>query len=189
MSESQILLVILAAIYLGETFFWLPKGSVAFRVIFRRGWRILENGKGRGDPDGRVHLANPFPPLGHLILCRPWPISISPVGVSSCPARAFPIGRSTPRGQYVRFDEMKSIDVSGRELSINGGVFLAATSSSLTRHLARLLTRLRELPHQQREAALEAEFARMMDISQIEARVREWRKTSWWVSWTSRKKV
>ena len=63
MSELQLMVLVVAVIYLWECGVWLRRGAVAFRMDARGRWRLHHPATALGNPAGGLVLAPPLPPF------------------------------------------------------------------------------------------------------------------------------
>ncbi len=89
MTDSQMLLLVVALIYFSECASWANLHCVAFVSWTGGRWRWTRPGKWFGNRSGGLVLKPLFPPLGTSFLCQLWPLSISPRGVFSNVSHAF----------------------------------------------------------------------------------------------------
>ena len=185
MTESQTLILVLAAVYLIECLVWAPRRSIVFRSLLGRAFRSFDAGPLPGLRSTGFLLANPIPPFGTVTFCPWWPLSLSPDAVYSYVAAAFnPGSRPEQEGSFARFDEITHVAARERDLLVNGRRFLTTGSAGQTRHLATLLSRLKSIPAPRRAAAIEAEIRRMFDPGAIRSRLEEYRRRSRTLRWT-----
>lgn len=177
MSEEQTLFVVLVAIYLSETLFWLRRESVAFLQFVRPSWRVVDGGT---IPEGRtirLQMANPIPPLGSMFVCQQWPMSLSQVAAYSYVAQTFiPGSRPEQNARYIPFEQMRSVEVSNKSLLVNGIPFLTTNSMRLTHHICRLLRRLRKMNMQERQKTIDNELERLFDTKAISRVLAHWQE-------------
>lgn len=179
MTETQLLFLAIALIYLGECLIWVPREAIVFIAFFRASARAYRAGALPGGRKSGVALANPLPPLGAVFVCWHWPLSVSPAGVCSRPAQGPEPGAWAERQEiYVPFASMKKIEARGKELRINDGTFIAGISPGQVAYLARFLEGLREKPEKARAAAIRSELLRITNATSVAERNIEFGKQS-----------
>jgi hypothetical protein len=179
MSDVQLLLVVLAALYLWECACWLRRGSVAFVTWLGRDWRAVHPGALAGNPQGGFILAAPLPPLGEILIGNQLPLSLSPEGVLAFVAtNVNPGWRPAQSGCFARWEKLGAVRVRGKKLLVNGELFLVAATSGLARHLRAELQRLTKLTPAERETAIVEMLRGMLDMRAIELRQREYQSRS-----------
>src|SRR4051812_45735745 len=94
MSDEQTLLAVIAAIYLADCLYWIPRNGLGFTHWLGKLWRLHSPSAIAGNDRGGLGFVNPVPPLGLASRGVGWTISISERGVFSYTAASFnPGGR------------------------------------------------------------------------------------------------
>jgi len=176
-SEPELLFLVLAVIYGWECACWLRRGSVAFRTWFGRRWRPAHPGTLLGNQRGGLIFAHPLPPLGRLLTGHQFPLSLSPEAVLAYVAPSVNPGwRPGQTGALFRWDDIRSVEASGKKVRVNGEVLLRAPSPTFAAHVARQLHQISKLVPARRESAIEEMVGESFDRQAIERRWREFQK-------------
>ncbi|PYK98202.1 MAG: hypothetical protein DME19_13390 [Verrucomicrobia bacterium] len=155
MGELESLLLVLALIYLSECMVWVRRGALAFRRWWGKNYRILHPGGLLANPRGGLLPANPLPPLGTVFVAQPFPLSLSPDAAFAYSSTCLnPAGRPSQTAGCLRFEDIRDVAVEGRNVLVNGEIFLKSISAFSARHLADGLRRLRKLPKPERAEAI-----------------------------------
>ena len=172
MSDLEKLFLVIAAIYLAECLVWVRRASVVFVSLMGHRCRLVHATTLPGNDNGGLLPGNPLPPLGTIYVCQPWPISISPEGIYSYTSQTVnPAKRPVQPTRFVRFEEIRSIAASSKELFVNGDTFVKVGSTHFARYLADLLRQLSALSTDQRGKAIEAALNESVDIDRIAERI------------------
>jgi len=163
-TESQQLLLVIALIYLSDCLLWAHARAIAFVSTFGKKGRWKQPSSLLGNPNGGVIVAHPFPPLGRVFVCRPWPVSFSPAGAFSYVAQAVNSDeRCEQPERCVRYEDIQSVRTRSKEVRINDVVFFRADSEPLAESIAGLTDKLRRLPLEERAATIDATLATAFD--------------------------
>ncbi|PYM16628.1 MAG: hypothetical protein DME18_00985 [Verrucomicrobia bacterium] len=155
MGELESLLLVLALIYLSECMVWVRRGALAFRRWWGKNYRILHPGGLLANPRGGLLPANPLPPLGTVFVAQPFPLSLSPDAAFAYSSTCLnPAGRPSQTAGCLRFEDIRDVAVEGRNVLVNGEIFLKSISAFSARHLADGLRRLQKLPKPERAEAI-----------------------------------
>ena len=185
MTDTQALFLTLAALYLVECIRRGSRDSVAFLRWFTGPARVFEGSCFYGNDRFGFYLASPIPAAARLIVCQQWPVSFSPAGVYSYVAQAFnPGGRHAQPEIFVRYEDIKRMEVSGNEVRINGREFVRVGSEILARHLADWITRVRDTPLDQRESAIRAMLDNAFDVDRAGERYDAYQEQAGLISWS-----
>ncbi len=123
------LIALLALVYLLDCLIIVPEGSFVFvqwlplRPFTLQRPRCPLSSKRLG-----IGMANPLPPLGLTLPSRPLPFHFSSRGVYSSSISS---SDDPALGSFVEFGEIEDMEVSEREISINGKPFARAASGKL----------------------------------------------------------
>ncbi|HWI58554.1 MAG TPA: hypothetical protein VNZ22_15115, partial [Bacillota bacterium] len=184
MTDVQWLFAVLALLYSWECACWVRRGTVGFRTWWGRRWRALHPGTLLGNQRGGFVLAPPLPPLGTLLTSSQLPVSFSPEGVLAFVAPSVnPGGRPVQSANWVRFDEIRKVEASGKEVLINGKPFLKTASPGWAIYLADQLRKLSQSAPGKRAAAIEALIKRSLDPKAIERRWQEFQQRTAPLRW------
>src|SRR5437667_999813 len=180
MGELESLLLILALSYLSECLVWVRRGALAFASWRGNRFGLRPPGTWMSNQRGGLLLSNPFPPLGTVFIVPDLPLSLAPAAVfaysSVCLDAA---GRPWHTGRHLAFEEVRNVDVDGRKVLVNGGLFLKAASSFSARWLAESLRRLRKTPEHERAAASKQLLDESLDTEKLSTRWRDFRTRAW----------
>jgi hypothetical protein len=177
MSEIEIILLVITAIYFTECACWLRADAVAFLSRGRDRWRLAHPSAWLGNLRAGLIFSNPLPPLGSAIIAQQWPLSISPDAIYSYVAQTLSRdGRADQREQYCRFEDIASIEASEKNLLINKEIFLQTVSPRYARHLAALIKKLAALPQEKRAAAINAALTESLNKKSLAKRLQEFRQ-------------
>jgi len=177
MTDLELLFLVLAVVYGWECACWLPRGSVGFVTWQGRRWRLKHPGALVGNQRGGFVFASPLPPLGTVFTAHQFPLSISSeVMLGFVAANIGPGARPQQTGRLVRFTELRTVEVSGRKLLVNGEVFLKAATPTFTEDLARQVRELMKLPNEERPRLIEQFVKAAFDTKSLEGRWQEFRK-------------
>ena len=175
MGDLESLLLVLAAIYLAECVVWVRRGGVALCRYWGKNWRLCHPGTVFGNQRGALLLANPLPLLGDVFPCQQFPISLSPQAAYSFTAACVnPLWRPIQPARYIRFADLRAVEVEGKKIFIDGECFLKTPSTSAARYWANVMDRLRKLPAEQRESTIRKIIKESFDEKKIRARLGEY---------------
>src|SRR6266550_2108878 len=121
MGELESLLLVLALIYLSECLLWVRRSALAFASWRGNRFSLRPAGSWMGNQHGSLLLSNPLPPLGMVFLVSGLPLSLSPATVLAYSSVCLdPAGRPWQTARHLAFDDVRTIDVDGRKLVLNG---------------------------------------------------------------------
>lgn len=170
MSEVESLFLVLALLYCVECLGWTRRGAVVFRTFLGGRWRTVHPSLHLGSQWGGLFFAHPLPPLGGLALSAQLPCSLSPDGLLAFVATAAnPGGRPPQRGSFLRWEQVESLAADGKALKVNDAVWFKFSSAHAASQVAAALNRIRQLPHEQRSAAIREFFAAGLDADAARA--------------------
>lgn len=176
MTDPQLLLVVLIAIYLSECCSWADTLTIVFHTRGGRRWRWSQPGEWFGNDSGGLVVRFPFPPLGHHFFVRFWPVSISEHGVVAYVSHAVGSQRRAPQSENVALFQTEFDDPHAREreIYVNHRPLIKASSHKEAKWLLDRLFELNQLPHEQRATRLEALAQAAFDVTAIGQRLREY---------------
>ena len=160
MSDLELLFLVLVVVYGWECACWVGRDSTAFRTWLGRQWRMAQPGALLGNQRGGFIFAPPLPPLGTLLVAQQFPLSFSPQGVI-CGGEI---------GKFLRFDEIRSVETSGRRVRVNGQLLLKAASPTFAEYLGQQLRQLSKLPSSKRAKAIEEIVRHSLDGEAVKRR-------------------
>ncbi len=173
MSEVESLLLVLALLYGIECLGWVRRGAVVFRTCWGTAWRAVHPSLYLGGQRGGVVFAYPLPPLGGIVLSSQLPCSLSADGLLAFVATGVnPGGRPPQRGSFLKWEQIETLIAEGKALKINGQVWFKFGSAHAAAWLATALKRIKQLPREQRGAAIRELLGTTLDPEAARA---EWR--------------
>jgi hypothetical protein len=191
-TDLELLFLVLACIYLFECACWIPRGSIAFLSwlcltgaprfnpfrIFHRlglvGWRIAHPAALFGNQRGGFGFASPFPPLGSVLVCSQFPLSLSSEFVLGYVSTSInPGARPTQTALLFKYDQIKKVTVEGKKLFVNGKAVVRGTSPTQVLWISKLLTELSKLAPEQREKRIRAVIKETLETKGVEERWQE----------------
>jgi hypothetical protein len=174
MIDYGFLLAVLFLLYLLECVAYIPVGSVAFRLpsSAKRRMRLLT----KPQPALRSSLvfSLPFSVGSGIIVCSPLPISLCPQGIACNPRIA-----SSGQREFIAFDDMQQIDSAQRNLLINGASFVTAASEIQAGEIREMLQRVKQQRLPERQAEIEREIARSVDVDRMCSRLAAYADKAW----------
>lgn len=176
MGDLASLLLVLVLVYGTECLMWVRRGTVVFRTTCSHAWRVVSAWMVLAHQQHGPVLGNPLPPLGTVLPCPPWLVSLAPEAVYAYVATALtPGGRRAQEGVYVRFTELRHVTVDAKDVFINDALFVRADSAQLARHLAAVVRQLATLSIDARSEAIEAVIATGLNSAEVAQRVEDYR--------------
>ena len=165
LSDTELILLILAAFYLTECVCWVRRGAVCFSGAWRR-FRPLSGPDPLSNNQGGLVLTNPLP-WARSYVCEWWPGDIGGDG-----------WRFSPDQDSIPFAEMKRIAASDGRLLINGRTVGETASPAHAESLAAVLRRIIEAPEADRPRLIETLLAESTDVEAVRARLQEVREAT-----------
>lgn len=182
MDELESLLLVVLAIYLTESAFWIRRGVVAYVAWWGKLFRPWHPGPLLGNRHGSLTLANPLPPLGTVFVAGQPSISLSPEAAYSysaaCPN---PVGRPLQIAKYLRYENFGTVEVEGKKVMVNGDLFYKANSPFSARHIGAGLKRLQKPPAAERAPMIRAMLTDSLDTQKIRERINALRQQAKWI--------
>lgn len=171
MSELESLLVLVAAIYLSECGWWIPRDAFVVRAWWGSAWRVRAANAMPGGALGAVCALQPLPALGSACVVAPLPVSLSDEGVLTFAAHALPPERRTSSvaARWIPWSALQPVRANDARVEAGGVVLARSCSPRAAQHLAQLLERLRVAAAPQRNAILDEEVAQQFDFVAIGA--------------------
>jgi hypothetical protein len=177
MSDLQALLLVLAVVYCWECLAWLRRGTVAFLAGWGNRWRLVHPAALVGNQSGGLVLAWPLPPLGTFHTASQWPLSISADGVYSYVAQCVNPGwRPAQPGKYFQFEAIQKIEAPGKEVRVNGELFLRTDSPFVARRVAALLRQAAKLSANERARAIQKLLRESLDVPAVRERLKDFNR-------------
>lgn len=186
MNDLHVLGLVLLGLYLWESAFWLPHGALAFLFGYGRGWRIRFPSRLLGSQRGGFGLAFPLPPLGTVLTASPYPLSLSSGAVLAYVPFALGDWRPAQTARFIPFQQIRQVEARGRQVRVNGEIFLRAHSPRAAWELARHLDELTGLPGPERRGRIEEIFQGRFDTDALRRRWQSFavraRPLRWWAN-------
>lgn len=160
MSDWLALAVVAGALYLVECLAWVRPTAVCCFVSVGRGWWCRRGSSLPGNERGGLALVDPLTFDGGVVLCAPWPVSLSPDGVANVrPTDAG--GVSAP--VFVPFEAVGSVEARDADILFGGKLFARAPGPRQANELVAMIHRLARHPADHRPSALAREVAACFD--------------------------
>ncbi len=160
MSDAEVLLVVLAVIYVIDCASWQRHDVVAFAQPWLGRWRIVHPGGLFGHANAGLVMGNPLPPLGGLITTQPLPVSLGPEGIyAHVSQNLHPTGWPAYPGDHVAWEGLQTIRIDGTAVLAGQRVLARTMSAREAEWLADTITRLAACPSAERPVAIEAVIA------------------------------
>jgi len=182
MSDEASLYLVLCLLYAYESGAWVGNGSIAFVSRWGRWHRRTPSlvGNERWGWIGRELL----PPLGTLLVCHPWPLSISPSGVVSFVALTGDTRSRIPQPcHFALLDRVGRLTREGSLLAGASGPLLLAASEGQAEAARELLTSVTAAPTRAREALVADHLRAMFDFEAAAMRFRDWKRVARPLRW------
>lgn len=180
MTDAEFLLLIVAGVYLSECARWARPEMIVFRTPLGSRWRAGRPGQFIGNQSGGIAFCNPLPPLGQVLICRSWPVAISPEGVVGSVEGTDHEGESAAESRRViPWSDFRSARNDGRSLFANGRLLAAAGSRQLASGLAKLLTRIPKASPTRRKKIIEKSIRQAFNVEAATTHWKEFRRNAW----------
>jgi hypothetical protein len=166
MSDSFILLLVLAGFYLHDCSLWLERDTVAFFATGLRRWRPVRPHPLLSGTNKGLLLSFRLPPLTPVYLSHPRRIAASPTHV--CPSSA---AGAPPTAPPISYDAIHAVAAMDSALTINGTAFARCQEPFLATMAAESIRRLLPLSPKRRDGALAKAVAAALDPEQLETTV------------------
>ena len=161
LSDTELILIVIAVIYLWECLVWLPAEAVAFTTAFGS-LKLASHPTFLQRIDSHAAVLSIFP-WSRSIVASEWPVPVSRDGLC--------ILTGAKAGTFIPFGDLKTVEAGQRYLRINRTRTKCA-SLEAARRFANLLTTLRELHIDKRDAvldeAMQSSFSSEGVVSRIE---------------------
>ncbi len=177
MSDTHVLFVVLCLLYLSDCVFWVHRHSVAFLTLTGTRWRLAFPSGMLGNSEGGLLLANPLPPLGPVYFGHLFPISLSPTHAYSHVSQTLgTAGRPGQMGVLLPYKDITAVGGSGRDVRINGKVFVRCRNAQQTGRLVEVLKRLLPLKEARRAAELQRILAEGFKVEEAKRKLAEYQQ-------------
>lgn len=186
MSDEQTLLAVIAAIYLADCVFWIPRNGLGFTRWVGAVWNLRQPSTILGNDRGALAFANPLPPLGIATRGAGWTISIMEQGIGSCAGGNFYAGvRGPQEAFFYKWAQIEKIERDEKKIFVNGQPFATAISEYSARWMAQELVRLLELSGKKRANEIEKAIERACDDGEVSRRVANFLRESKWLRYVA----
>jgi hypothetical protein len=167
-SDGQVLLLVVALLYLSECVAWLPRGA----VVIRRPWHLAAARPGSpGNDGGWLAWLSPLDGNGGHAVLEPWPFSLTPDGVSSVvPTAPNPGGRVPGTGLARSWDEVREISSDGSRVRVDGQVLARCAGPAAALAYAKLLAAVWKAVPAGREGVIRERLADALSAEMAQAR-------------------
>ena len=174
MSDGQMLLLVLALLYLSDCLLWVKKQTVAFVSPWCRHWRVAALNSSFSNGRGGVLFMNPLPPLGCVFLSHISPISISPNGICAFNLQALPsVGRPPQTSRSLAFAEITGAGSDGAYVLVNNQRFTKTATAKQARLISELISRMTGADPSDRERLVRAHVAKQFAADEAAAVLQE----------------
>jgi hypothetical protein len=171
MTDLELLFLVLVVIYGWECAGWLPRGSLGFVNWLGPRWRLKQVPNLLGNQKGGFIFASPLPPLGAICVATPLPLSLSPCSVLAFVAPNLNNGpRPQQSGKLISFTTLRTVQVQGRKLLLNGDLFLKTSTPTFAEYLASNLRQLRDAAPETRAQKIEQMLKAGLDTRALQKR-------------------
>jgi hypothetical protein len=160
MSNVDQLLLILLAVYLSECVLYLREGATAIGKWFER-WVVLDGALQIGKSGGGLTVLSPLP-WQTACVCEPWPVAVSAEGITGLAGKMEGQEHAVPEARL--WADITSIKTDGRWLRINDLKFAECASTTLSRQLAKLLLRFKDLDADRRSQPIAKALEASLDV-------------------------
>lgn len=165
MGDLELILLVLAAFYVGETAHWLLPGSVLFVGHGGRRLRprLLDTTATFRNAGGGV-LFGSLLPWGEAASARPYPLSLGTDGVLGFTAHHLGHDhRPTDDGRFLPWNEVRNIAADGRSVLVDGAALVRVDLPRTAAAVAEDLKRLASLKPERREKAIDSLIGEWFD--------------------------
>ncbi|MFY9620179.1 MAG: hypothetical protein WAQ99_10260 [Pyrinomonadaceae bacterium] len=174
MGDGEILLLVLALLYVSDCVIWLRNRSVAFVSPWGGRWHVSHADSFFGNDYGSLLFLNPLPPLGRVFLSHLSPVSISPAGVCAFnPQALFRLGAGRQSGLTIRFDEIAAAGIDGANLLINNRKFTKCATSQQASRISKLINQVIDANVVERELLISRSIAQQFAADEANALLRK----------------
>ena len=136
LSDTEWVLIVVAAIYLFECAFWVRREVICLCTLFGR-FRDLPSPAFMGNERYKLVMGNPSP-LARSFVCELWPMAVSPDGI--CLPRGMWISPSGEAACHLAFDAIAGgVAAVEKEVYVQGGAIARCASQEQAQRLAAML--------------------------------------------------
>jgi hypothetical protein len=166
MSEGEALYLLLVALVVYESGYWLTRDSLAFARRGFGGYRAVDPESPLSNRQGGVRFGGLVPPFAPTFVTRQPGLSFSPVAVVSFVATApFTSGRPVREDVTFAYGEIEQVELADRTISVNGERLFRAPDAGEAQRVFDLLNRLVESDPADREKRIRDDLAGRFDAA------------------------
>jgi hypothetical protein len=173
MSDLQLLLVVLVALYFTECLVVARRGSVIVRLPwFLGGASAAPPSKAMGNGNVGLALLNPLPPFGRVYVVEPWPFVCDDTSVVAAQSTSlWRDPKPKQSGQRLAFSAITDVGTIDKDIFVNDAVFATASSARHARAAAAALKAMWQAPPEQRAAVRASLLKAAFDVDDARARL------------------
>lgn len=180
MTPEQTLFAALFLIYVSDCLAWGHAHVIRFH---RRGgdrWGWSQPGAWFGNDQGGLAIQWLLPPFGTEIWTAVWPLALTPHGAVPFSRYAWKmLRRPDQTGAPLWFDDgSPAIHGEAKKVFVDGRYFLTAISESAAKWVVNTLDRVRRLPREHRQGAIDRALQASLDTRAVDRRMTEFRGAS-----------
>lgn len=182
MNDASLIFLILGVIYLLDCLHLVNRNAVVFSSWIGTNFKATFAGIVVGTRSSGVMVSPLLPPLGITYIAQPLPVSFSPTGACSFITQALtPAGRPSQVTRVVRYDEITRLACEGKEVLINGDLFVKCRSPRMARHITEAIRRLVKAEPAARERLVKQLAVESFDVNAVRAAVESFRASAKWL--------
>ncbi len=167
MADWVTLFALAGALYVFECLAWIEGPATAcFTPILTNRWTCVRGEDLPGNDRGGLALADPFTVRGALVVGHPWPLAMSPDGISNMGSDAWTLANAEPRA--IRFDDIESVHANVGRIEINGAPFVRVGSVMLAVDLAQQIRDLIPQPATGRASTITLAVRAALDETRVQ---------------------
>jgi hypothetical protein len=168
MSDWIALGLVAFALYLVECLVWVHAAAAAcVRSPGSGRWRCTRGADLPGNDRGGLAFVDPLSVTGAVVVCHPWPFSVSTEGLTNIAAESGTVPDDVPR--FIGFDEIRSIEARLNGIHVNGERFARVDSMTIASDLVDRVERVRRRNTRQRPSEIKAIIAETLDSDRVHA--------------------
>ncbi len=168
MTEGQIFLAVLVALYLTDCCLWSRRQSVVFFSKWKRRWKMKRGDEGFDNDRGGILFAWPFPPLGTVFKSEPSPVAVTEEGVGTTTAESpNPGPRCIQPERSFTWNEITRIQRDERKIYLNEEKFLKCSGGDEAARLSSMLKRVSDTKREERSERIAFEFRQTLRTERV----------------------
>jgi hypothetical protein len=181
LSDTEWVMIVLAAIYLFECACWVRRDVVCLGSLLGR-FRALPSPSFMGNERNKLVVGNPSP-LARCFVSAPWPLAVSPEGICFPEGTWLPASKQFGNGdaacRHLAFDDVcDQIVAVEKEVRVNRGTIVACSSEAQARQMAEMLREVAAADEDDRGRIIGGHLDRWTDNSAAAERFAELKKLS-----------